>query len=384
MANENTLTGLIPTIYVAADIVLREQTGFIGAVYMDPSGEMVAKDQNVTYPIVPTIVATDVTPAAVPTEPAGAALTTGTMTISKVMKAPFVWKGEEQFSIGNIYEKVKESQFAQAFRVLVNAVELDLALAAKRNASRAYGTPGVTPFATAGVLTDVSETRRILVENGAWTSDMHMVLNSISGSKIRGTQSNLFKVNEAGTPELLRDGTLGKLEGFNMHESAAIVQHVKGTGTNYVVNGSHAVGATTLVAKTGSGTVLAGDVLALEDDTTDPTHKYAVNTGIAAPGSMVIGGPGLRKAQTDGKTITVGDSYTGNFAFERNALHLLTRVPKLPKEGALGEHEIITDPFSGISFLVSVYPAYHEVIVEVSLAWGTKAVKSDAIAILLG
>jgi len=384
MANENTLTGLIPTIYVAADKVLREQIGLIGAVYMDPSGEMVAKDQNITYPIVPTIVATDVVPAAVPTEPAGAALGYGTMTISKVEKAAFVWKGEEQFSINGIFDKVKEAQFEQAFRVLVNAVEGDLFLAAKRAASRAYGTAGTTPFATAGVLTDVAEIRRILVENGAWTSDMHMVLNSTTGSKIRGTQANLFKVNEAGTPELLREGNLGRLEGFQMHESAAIVSHTKGTGTSYVFNGSHAIGATTVVAKTGSGTVLAGDVLAFEDDTTDPTHKYVVNTGIAAPGSLVIGGPGLRKAQTDGKTITVGDSYLGNYAFERNAIHLLTRVPKLPKEGALGEHEIITDPFSGISFLVSLYPAYHEVIVEVSLAWGTKAVKSDAIAILLG
>jgi len=381
MANENTLTGLIPTIYVAADIVLREQTGFLGAVYMDPSGEMVAKDQNITYPIVPTIAATDVAPAAVPTEPAGAALGTGTMTISKVKKAPFVWKGEEQFSIGANYEKVKESQFAQAFRVLVNEVELDLFLAAKRTASRAYGTAGATPFATAGVLTDVAETRKILVDNAAWTSDMHMVLNSTTGSKIRGTQSSLFKVNEAGSAELLRDGSLGRLEGFDMHESAAIVSHVKGTGTSYVVNGSHAVGATTLVAKTGSGTVLYGDVLALEDDT---TNKYVVNTGIAAPGSIVLGSPGLRQLQTDSKTITIGANYLGNFAFERNAIHLLTRVPKLPIEGALGEHEIITDPFSGISFLVSMYPAYHEVIVEVSLAWGVKAVKSDAIATLLG
>jgi len=384
MANENTLTGLIPTIYVAADRVLREQIGFIGCVYMDPSGDMVAKDQTITYPIVPTIAATDVAPAAVPTEPAGAALGNGTMTISSIKKAPFVWKGEEQFSLRNNYDKVKENQFAQAFRVLVNAVEVDLFLAVKRGASRAYGTPGTTPFATAGVLTDVAETRRILVENGAWTDDMHMVLNSTTGSKIRGTQSNLFKVNEAGSAELLRDGSLGRLEGFMMHESAAIVQHVKGTGTSYVVNGSHAVGATTLVAKTGSGTVLYGDSLTLEDDTTDPTHKYMVNTGIAAAGSIVLGGPGLKKLQTDSKTITVGESYTGNFAFERNAVHLLTRVPMLPKEGALGEHEIITDPFSGISFLVSVYPAYHEVIVEVSLAWGVKVVKSDAVAVLFG
>jgi hypothetical protein len=380
MANENTLTGLIPTIYKAVNRVMREQLGFIGAVYMDPSGEMVAKDQAITYPIVPTIVASPVVPAAVPTEPAGAALGYGTMTITDVEKAAFVWKGEEQAAISSVYDNVKEDQFAQAFRVLTNKVDLALFLAAKRGASRAYGTPGTTPFATAGVLTDVAETRKILVDNGAWTSDMHMVLNSTTGSKIRGTQANLFKVNEAGTAELLRDGNLGRLEGFDMHESAAIVQHVKGTGAGYVVNGAHALGATTVVAKTGTGTILTGDVVALEDD----ANKYVVNTGIAAPGSMVVGRPGLLKAQADGKTITVGDSYTGNFAFERNAIHLLTRVPKLPKEGALGDHEIITDPYSGISFLVSIYPAYHEVIVEVSLAWGTKAVNPEAIAILLG
>jgi hypothetical protein len=121
-------------------------------------------------------------------------------------------------------------------------------------------------------------------------------------------------------------------------------------------------------------------VIALEDD----TRKYVVNTGIAAPGTMVLGGPGLRQSQADGKTITVGNDYTGNFFFERNAVHLLTRLPKLPKEGALGEHYELTDPFSGITFLISIYAGYHEVIIEVALAWGTKAVKSDAIATLLG
>jgi hypothetical protein len=381
MANENTLTGLIPTIYKAVNRVLREQIGFIGAVYMDPSADMVAKDQPITYPIVPTIVASDVAPAACPTEPAGTALGYGTMTISKVQKAAFVWKGEEQFSINGIYDKVKEDQFAQAFRTLVNAVEGDLFLAVKRGASRAYGTAGTTPFQTAADLTDIAQIRKILTDNLAWTSDMHLVLNSTAGAKMRGTQSNLFKVNEAGDEGLLRDGRLGDLEGFQLHESAAIVQHVKGTGTNYVFNGAHAVGATTVVAKTGANPILYGDVVTFEDDT---LNKYVVNTGIAAPGSLIIGGPGLRQLQTDGKTITVGNSYTGNFAFERNAIHLLTRVPKLPKEGALGQHTVVTDPYSGISFLASIYPAYHEVIVEISLAWGTKVVLSDAIATLLG
>ena len=77
----NTLTGLIPTVYKAADRVLREQIGFIGAVYLDPSAEEVSKDQNIVYPIVPTMSATDVAPAAVPTEPTGQTIGYGSMTI---------------------------------------------------------------------------------------------------------------------------------------------------------------------------------------------------------------------------------------------------------------------------------------------------------------
>ena len=382
MANENTLTGLIPTIYKAADRVMREQIGFIGAVYSDPSAEMVAKDQNITYPIVPTMAATDVAPAAVVTEPGGVVVGYGSMTISKVKKVPFVWKGEEQASLGGLYDTVKEDQFSQAFRTLVNEVEADLFLAAKRGGSRAYGSAGSTPFGSAGVLTDVAEIGKILKDNGAWTSDMHMVLSTTTAAKIRGTQANLFKVNEAGSADLLRNAELGRLEGFDLHESSQIVVHTKGDGAGYEFNGSHAAGLTSIVAKTGTGTILYGDIVTMEDDT---LNKYVVNTGIAAPGTFVIGGPGLKYGpQANGKDITVGNSYTGNFAFERNAIHLLTRLPKLPKELSLGEHITVTDPFSGISFLVSMYPAYHEVIFEVALAWGVKAVKSDAIATLLG
>lgn len=380
----NTLTGLIPTIYKAADRVLREQAGFIGAVYVDPSAEMVAKDQTITYPVVPSMAAANVTPAATPSEPGGAVLGYGNMTIDKVRKVAFFWNGEEQASLGGVYDTVKQDQFAQAFRTLVNEIETDLFLAAKKGASRAYGTAGVTPFASAGDLTDVAQIRKILVDNGAWTGDMHLVLNSTSGAKIRGTQSNLFKVNEAGESALLREGRLGSLEGFQLHESGQIVSHTKGTGTGYLVNltAGYAAGSTAITVDTGSNTIVAGDILT-NTKTNRDTNKYVVN-GALASNVVTLGKPGNLVAWVNNDPLSVGNDYTGNFAFERNAIHLLARVPKLPKEGALGEHTIVTDAFSGLSFLVSVYPGYHEVIVELSAAWGVKAVKSEAIATLLG
>ena len=383
----NTLTGLIPDIQIAADRVLREQTGFLGAVYLDPSGEQAAKDQNITYPIVPTMASSAIAPAAVPTEPAGMTVGYGQMTISSVYKVPFVWNGEQQAAVSGLYDRVKQDQFAQAFRTLVNQVETDLFLAAKRGSSRAYGTAGTTPFATAADLTDVAQIRKILADNAAWTSDMHLVLSTTSGAKIRGTQANLFKVNEAGTADMLRDGALGSLEGFQLHESNMIVSHAKGTGASYLIDltAGYAVGLSALHVDGGTGTILAGDILT-NTKTGRDTTKHVVNSGYAgdADGDIAIGKPGLQVAWVNNDPVAVGNNYTGNFAFERNAIHLMTRTPKLPKEGALGDHTIITDAYSGISFLVSMYPGYHEVIFEVALAWGVKAVKSEAIATLLG
>lgn len=383
----NTLTGVIPTIYKAVDRVLREQTGFLGAVYMYPSAEMVAKDQNITYPIVPTMSASDVTPAAVPTDPTGMTVGYGSMSISKVRKVPFRWSGEEQTAVNGLYEGVKADQIAQAIRTLINEMETDLFTAAKAGASRAYGTAGTTPFATASDLSDIANIRQILSDNAAWTSDMHLVLSTSSGTKIRSVQSNLFKVNEAGTTELLREGRLGRLEGFDLHESAGIVSHTKGTASGYLLDltAGYAANSTAVHVDTGTGTILAGDILT-NTKTSRDTNKYVVNTGFAGDGDgdIVLGKPGNRVAWVNNDPVAVGNSYTGNFAFERNALHLLTRLPKLPIEGALGEHTVVTDPYSGMSFLFSVYPGYHEVIMEVSAAWGVKAVKSEAIAILLG
>ena len=79
----NTLTGLISTLYKAADTVAREMVGFIPAVYKNSDVEQVAKDQVITYPVVGAMSASDITPAATGPNPSGQTVTTGTMTISK-------------------------------------------------------------------------------------------------------------------------------------------------------------------------------------------------------------------------------------------------------------------------------------------------------------
>lgn len=380
----NTITNLIPILYESLDVVSRELVGYIPAVTRNSGAERAAVSETVTYPVVPAIATQPISPGVTAPDNGDATIGTATMTISKSKYAPIRWNGEEYRALSNnaMYRNVVRDQFSQAMRALVNEVEVDLHNEGYKNSSRAVGSAGQAPFGTAGTLTDASYAFQVLDDNGAPKGDRHMVLGTAAMANIRGKQSVLFKVNEAGTADLLRRGVIGELMGFMLHDSAAPTVHTKGTGTAYVFNGSHAAGVTSIVAKTGANTVVPGDVLAFEDDA---NNKYVVNTGIAAPGTLAIGEPGLRQAQTDGKTITVGANYTPNLVFSRDALHLVTRTPSMPEGGDMADDVFdLTDPVSGLTFQIAVYRQYRQVRWEVGLAWGVKAVKRAHIATIMG
>lgn len=380
----NTLTNLIPTIYAAKDTVLRELTGFIPAVTMDASGEQAAKDQTIRYPVVAVETAADIAPAASGPDPAATTVGNATMSISKSKSSTFYWEGEEQKGLGGLYNKILQDQFSQAMRVLVNEVEADLA-ALYIYASRAYGSAGTAPFAS--TLADPAQMFKILADNGAPLSDLQLVINTTAGAALR-TLAQLTKANEAGGDDLLRRGVLLDLMGFMVRESAQVKNHTKGTAAAYAVDltAGYAVGSTTIHIDTGTGTMVAGDIFT-NNKTGRDTNKYVVATGHGgdADQDVVIAAPGLRVAAVNNDVVGVGNSYAANLAFSRSAIHLLMRVPAMPEGGdAADDVTVISDPQTGISFQVAMYRQYRRVAFEVGLAWGVKAVKPEAIAILLG
>jgi hypothetical protein len=231
-------------------------------------------------------------------------------------------------------------------------------------------------------MTDIAQINKILDDNGAPKADRHIVYNTVASAKLRGTQSALFKVNEAGTDSMLRGGTLGSLFGFEQHESNQFTTHNKGSGTSYTTNTTgFAVGTTSIPLITGSGTILAGDTITFAGD----TNKYTVVTGISGPGNVVIAEPGLRVAlPASAVAVTVGNNYTPSVALVRDGLHIVARTPIMPQFDAALDQTIITDPYSGLSYLVAVYGQYHQTVIEVGAAWGVKAVKRDFITTLLG
>jgi hypothetical protein len=377
----NTLTNLTPDLYEALDTVSRELVGLIPSVTLDASVARAAVGQQVRSFVTPTSTASDITPAQIAPNTGDQVIGNKSITISKARGVPIRYNGEEQrgLSSGAGYNNILRDQFTQAMRTLTNEMEADLATLYS-STSRAYGTAGTTPFASD--LSDTAEVRKILVDNGAPISDMQLVINTTAGAKMR-TLTQLSKANEAADTSLLRQGLLLDVHGMQIRESAQISTNVNGTGTSYTSNtAGYAIGATAITLITGSGSVLAGDVITFAGD----TNKYVVEIGVAAPGVITLAAPGLRQAlAASAVAMTIGGDFTSNMAFSRSAIVLATRAPARPEEGDMAEDVImVTDPRSGISFEVALYKEYRQVHYEISAAWGWQNFKPAHTVILLG
>lgn len=378
VAGANTLTQLVPDLYAALDVVSREMVGFIPSVTLDPSAERAALNQAIRIPITPASTASDVSPGQLPPDDGDQNIGNTPFVISKSRTVPFRWTGEEQKGVntGPGYATIRRDQIAQAFRTLVNEMEVDLGSLFALT-SRATGTAGTTPFGSN--LGDTAQLRKILSDNGAPLGDLQCVIDTTAGANIR-TLAQLTKANEAGTKALREQGILLDLHGFQMRESAGVATTAAGTGASYVLNGAHAKGATTINVQTGSGTVVAGDVVTFQND----PRKYVVATALSG-GAFTINAPGLMQAANTGATVTLAAAATRNMGFSRSAIVLATRAPALPEEGDMADDRMmITDPRSGIAFEVAMYKQYRRVRYEVALAWGKQNIKPAHTATLLG
>lgn len=384
----NVLTNLALDIQKAADEVGRELVGAIPSVLInaDGSDRVAVGDVVRSHFTRQPSASVAITPSMTVPEGTDQTVDNKTATISKAQGIQIPWTGEDVRHVDNGigFGTIYGDQIKQAMRTLTNEIEIDLLTEIYCNASRAIGTAGTTPFASN--FNEVAQIRQILVDNGCAMGDTTLIVNSLAGTNLRNL-AQLQKANEAGGTQLLRQGTLLDLQEIMLKESAGIRSHTKGTGAGYLVNntGGLAVGTTTIPVDTGTGTVLAGDIVTFAGDT---VNKYVV-TGALSGGAFTIGGPGLRVAIADNAAVTVGNNYTANVALRRNAAELIIRPPAVPSINGVNRDAAIDamtvqDPHSGLVFEVRAYVGFRKAMFEISAAWGVKAWKPENIALLLG
>lgn len=372
----NTLTALAPTLFSAAKQVAAEPFGAIDAINANFDDKGVAKGDNVTVTVPPTRSASDFTPGATTSSGSDATAEAIQVQITKSRKVSWHLTGEQIRSLDNGATSAGwiSLLLQEGMRTLRNEAEADCVSAIKTGASRATGTAGTNPFASA--LTTLADARKILRDNGAPMADLQFVGDSTS-------EANLLKLgvvldaSQAGSDQERREGVIRRQYGFQMRTSGQISAHTKGTGSSYQLSAAGAVGDKTINVDTGSGTLLAGDIVTFAGT----SHKYVANTALSA-GTFTIGRPGLLAVEADNDAITIGNDYTPNLCFERNAVVGVMRPPLMPANPTI-QQMMISDQF-GMTYLMLDISQYGQRSWELHLAWGFKAVNSEFISILLG
>ena len=308
----NVLTDLAADIYKAADIVGRELVGVIpSATINSDATERAAQGDTIRSFATRAATVTTVTPSMTIPEGTDQTVDNKTMSLSTTASVQIPWTGEDIKHVNNGagFETIYGDQVRQAMRAITNQIESQVAANVADNASRAFGTAATTPFGSN--FSEVAEVRQILVDNGMPSNDGNatIVMNSAAGTNLRQLAS-LSSVNQAGNADLLRQGTLLDLQGLMIKESAQIASHTAGTGSAYETDAAFSVGDTTITVDTGSGTILAGDVITFAGD----DNKYVVKTALAG-GSLELQAPGLRAAVAENVVVTVVSDYTANIGF---------------------------------------------------------------------
>lgn len=374
----NILTAIQPIAYSAAQEVSNEPFGVISAINANFDDKGVAVGDTIPVPVLPTKASSDYVPAM--STVAGDDTTPTTVGVSITASKQVTWHltGEQEKSLANGGTDGEwfRQQVAQAMRTLRNGAEVAAATAIKQGASRAVGTAGTNPFASD--ISAIPDVRKALFDNGAPMADLQLCIDSAAGTAARKL-GIIQQAYQAGSEDERRSGDLLRQFGFNIRESAGITAHTKGTGASYVTSGSTAIGTRDIALVTGTGTVLAGDVVTFAADS---NNKYVVNTGVSAPGTISLGRPGARATIATANAMTIGNNYTANLAFERSAVVGIMRPPAIPENPVI-QQSLISDS-KGMTYLLVRVAGDGMATWRLHLAYGFKVVQSEHVALLLG
>jgi hypothetical protein len=379
----NVLTALAPTLFSAAQEVAAEPFGAVDSVNVNFSDKGVAIGDTVTVPVAPVRAASTYSPAMTTTAGTDSTATSVPVSISANRMVSWNLSGEQIRSLenGGNYEEWVRQLISQGMRTLRNEAEAELCGVIYKGASRAVGAAGTTPFAsTLDVLVDA---RKVLRDNGAPMADLQFVMDTAAGAKAfkLGVIQNAY---QAGTEQERRQGVFLRQFGFNIKESAGVQLHTKGAGTAYDVDltAGYVVGDTTIHLDGGTVNttgIKAGDVVTFAGD----ANNYVVKTGTTeVEADIVINRPGLRATLADAVEATIGNSYTANLAFERNAIVAVMRPPLIPANANI-QQRTISDG-KGMTYLLVQVAGDGMITWRLHLCWGFAVVQPEFVATVMG
>lgn len=379
----NTITNSIGLLHEALTVVDDKFWGLSLTVDRNSSVDRVALNQTINVFDTPAIASATITPAATAPQPSDVVLTNRTVTIDNIKKVPWYLTGEEQLSLDNGGSGAQQLQRNFILNAMQTHLEdIDNLIALEHvNAARAVIPDGTELFdAATKASADFANVVKVLDEEGAPQDGRALVL-SLPSANLMMKNSAYMDANTSGSSESIRNGTMMRTMGLDIHKSAAIITtFTKGDLTSDAdLDATEPVGETSLsIDAGGTGGVVVGDIVNIGGK----TNYYVVSTANADldTGNLDLNEPGLLIQGEVGDIVVVQDSSVRNMAYSRDAIILATRIPN--RSGALGDGAIVQSQ-NGIAFELVAYQQYNQVAYELTVAYGVTTVNPRHMCLLV-
>ncbi len=203
------------------------------------------------------------------------------------------------------------------------------------------GEAGTTPSGIGAF----AQAAKVLNENKAPLTDRSCIWNSAALAEFQ-SDTNIVNAEKCGTTKALRNGSIGKIIGFENYTSHQICKHSKGSASGSLTVKTEAFeGDKKIAVSCDSGSLVKGDLLTIEGKT------YTVKNDTTAEGGVMnvdIYPAVPANGFAAGTEVALIDSHTANLAFHKNAFGFISR----PLEKARGAESYVTS-YNGITLRVT-------------------------------
>lgn len=270
----------------------------------------------------------------------------------------------------------KEKFIVPAMEALAQTVDQTALLEMSVNTPYHGGTPATTP----DELADIAAAARVLNDLKAPLSRRTAIWNAAANEKFT-TIPAIVNAEKSGSTAALREGSIGRVQGFNNFMSQNIPTHTAGgaaAATTPLATGS--AGATTIaIAATAmTGKLLKGDLLDIAGNqyvVTADTENAAANAIASVPIYPAL------KATASSAAVTFYATHVNNLAFHEKAAALVIRPLQLPSDK---QAYIVT--FEGLALRVTIgYDMkYKKDTCSMDLLFGVKMLQPELCVRYLG
>lgn len=291
-------------------------------------------------------------------------------------------------------EEYSERYIKPACIALANKVDLDLC-GLHVDLHNVVGTNGTAPSTFA----DLAKAGQRLDEGAVPKTNRYLVLNPEAEWAMADGLKGVYQ-NEI-VKSVIREAYLGRVGKFDIAGDQNVVTFTPGTGTGYLINETPAEGETTYTLDTGSGTILAGDIITIDAvNAVNPVSgadlgylkQFCVTTGLS--GNDITVYPAANAAMPyktvsalplEDAAVTVvgtGTARACNLAFHKNCFALVMLPMEMPESAGFKARET----HNNISIrVIKAYDVENDVeIIRLDILYGKKTIYPELGCILAG